>query len=546
MFARALATITFAAMIAAACAGTSDDAAQDEPAPTETTEQLVDDAVEPATTTAIEGESVDASARLTNTNVCELASDDEQPCVTVDPIQPDAELIELIDTIHDTGQPDFDFELYGNDQRTIIVDGIPYAQYWQLDNPENYVLHPMVVGRYVTLNARKNDFGPTPQRLIDTIGTPLPNGGVAFYYPNLYPLNRMSGPDYMYSAISQSELLAGFVRVDQLEGTDQSAQHLDAVLAALFYPHEEGGVDLAGVAQLELPLFRANPEIILNGWFHSLLHLDDYAQLYESDEVSSYINDNLDFFRANVGAWYDDDLKISLYSDTSPHRVILDPSEPGTDQDFRVLHDSRASEIGDYVVDLPYDLDGELGGFDSKISELVPSNQNLVATVTCSGLFDSFVVSDSPFTMSIRSGGYNPLRATPDAEGEWQEVTATFDEATGLHSAAVTTDGLICGYPTNFAKANGRNFYHIQHVVAMLLLAESPIVADPEMRQFLRDTASAWYRDIEAFEPMPIDGFESPQTVLEGMNRGKAIVAEPSAAALFERAGIELFPEHQG
>ena len=127
---------------------------------------------------------------------------------------------------------------------------------------------------------------------IRKVGIELPNGGLAFYYPNHYPLNRMRGPDLVYSAISQSEILAGFLKLYQQSDTDASKLVLDRVKQAMFFNHLDGGIDL-GVAQLELPLFRSNPEIILNGWLHALLQLNDYAIVMNDSEIASYVENNL-------------------------------------------------------------------------------------------------------------------------------------------------------------------------------------------------------------------------------------------------------------
>lgn len=47
------------------------------------------------------------------------------------------------------GEESFDFLLYRNDQGTIIHNRLPYARYWQLEDQEAYVYHPMVLGRYL-------------------------------------------------------------------------------------------------------------------------------------------------------------------------------------------------------------------------------------------------------------------------------------------------------------------------------------------------------------------------------------------------------------
>lgn len=173
---------------------------------------------------------------------CTADGDPNDRCLSVEPFQPDEATVLQLDRIFETDQPDLELEGYGNGHPSIVIDGIPYSQYWQLDDPSQYVLHPMMVGRYVFNNADSPTINETTDALFERVASELPNdGGTAFYYPNRYPLSRMSGPDYMYSAISQSELLAGFMRVDQLQKTPESSAQLAEVLDALFFPYEEGG-----------------------------------------------------------------------------------------------------------------------------------------------------------------------------------------------------------------------------------------------------------------------------------------------------------------
>jgi hypothetical protein len=124
------------------------------------------------------------------------------------PFQPTEHDMRATIGIYDTGQGDFEFSMYGNNQSTIIVNGVPFARYWQLEDPNQYVFHPMVWGRYVFNNADNPDFRKNLPSISEQIGVSLPNGGLTFYYPNHYPLNRMRGPEIIYSAISQSEILA--------------------------------------------------------------------------------------------------------------------------------------------------------------------------------------------------------------------------------------------------------------------------------------------------------------------------------------------------
>ncbi len=467
-------------------------------------------------------------------------------CIQVVPAQPPADQLQVLDRVFDTGDSDFEFTMYGNSQATIVVDDIPYAQYWQLDDPSQYVLHPMVVGRYLFNNADRVGADNLVPSIISRIGTRLPNGGLAFYYPNRYPLNRMRGPDYMYSAISQSEILAGFMLMDQIEQSSESRERLDAVLEALFFGHSDGGVNLAGVAQLELPLFRSNPEVILNGWLHSLLHLNDYASVYGDAAVSAYVQGNLRFFADNAEVWYDEARSISRYSDTSPQRVILAPDSGVDGFEAQVVYVSTVPELSNYLVPLPVDLDDELGGFDDRIVGLNSESGLITASVNCSGLFRTFVIGNDGFDLRVKDGGYDPVRASSSGEGSWHSRAAIESDVPGMFAGELSLDGeeLICGFPTNFAKANGKNFYHIQHVVALLYLAQYGEFEDDELKVELAQIAGKWYRNSEQFQYRSLEDFERPQTVLDAINRGKLVIQVSDAESLFSRSGIDIFEAH--
>ena len=93
----------------------------------------------------------------------------------------------------------------------VLFNNIPYFRYWQLENKEAYAFHPSKLGgvfydlalegRYCKLNDVFKSTLPFAVR--------LPNGGLTWYYPKIYPLSRMVGPYPQTSAYSQSSLLAG-------------------------------------------------------------------------------------------------------------------------------------------------------------------------------------------------------------------------------------------------------------------------------------------------------------------------------------------------
>ena len=254
---------------------------------------------------------------------------------------------------------------------TIVVDGVPFSRYALLNDDNKYVFHASQFGMYVLSGVEDKNFRRNLVVLTNRLGIELPNGGTAFYYPNNYPLNRMRGPELIYSAYSQASILQGYLPNHILQNNADSQALLNRVLRAMFFPYEEGGIDL-GVAQLELPLYRSNPEIILNGWLYALLALFDYAHVMAEPLVAQYVRRNLEFFADNNEVWYDDNHNISRYSDTSPHRIHLRVSS--VNQSFGVIYRSKVSELRHYLVKPVLDLENKYSAFDVRLNHLGAGN----------------------------------------------------------------------------------------------------------------------------------------------------------------------------
>ena len=451
-------------------------------------------------------------------------------CVTPSPFQPSLSDMRLVSRLVDTDDDAIEFERHERFRALVIVDGVPYYRYWLLDEESHHVFHPMRYGRYVLHSA---EYGELHAQLLDTAqrtGIELPNGGLAFYYPNHYPLNRMRGPDLVYSAISQSEILAGFLRLYQRSGSDLSKSILDGVKRALFFDHLNGGVDL-GVALLELPLFRSNPEVILDGWLHALLHLNDYAVLMNDPKVASYVEESLDFFADNHSVWYDEQRSISRYSDTSPQRVVFVPTVE--DQKISVIYKARDSRLMHYSIEPVMDLKNEFSAFDVRVVSVNRGNAKRTVVVTCAGLFDTYVVSSEPFELSLRSNAYDPFRATPGAEGDWQTVQADLREEQYVVHVNVPEGELICGYPTNFARSHGKNYYHVYHIVALQYLAKHSSYDNEELNVRLSSIAYSWWHRTKDFTRAELL-FEEPQVVLNRINGGKVLTQATDVNSLLD------------
>ena len=159
-------------------------------------------------------------------------------------------------------------------------------------------------------------------------------------------------------------------------------------------------------------------------------------------------------------------------------------------------------------------------------------------TLSCSGFFDSVLVSDSPFKMKIRSGGYSPTSSSPTNDGDWHYLISEPILEQNLHKIVLPNEKLICGYPTNFSKANNKNFYHMQHIVALLYLANYPSFTDNNLTNRLKEIAKEWYQNTKNFKYRKLDDFENPQAVLSSINRGKFIVQINDANALFNQSDV--------
>lgn len=453
-----------------------------------------------------------AELRDTATAIC-----GPQSIRTINPYQPPPEDVSFISQKRVAGGETDDLQFYGNNQSNALVEGIPFSRYWQAEDKENYVFHPMVWGRYVFNSAEDRNFANSLRAKTDRVGARLPNGAIAFYYPNHYPLARMMGPELVYSCISQSEALAGYTRAERSHPDLELEALTDAVCDGLFLPHHLGGVDL-GVAQLEIPLFRANPEIILNGWLHALFNLTDFAIVREDERVAAYVERNLRFFVDHHHLWYDEERHISRYSETCPIRVTLRPERP--DQSFQTVYRSRVRELDCYAFPLAEDFEKRLGGYDNRIVSRA-SNGVLTAVTTISGLFDTFITSAEPFELRLRPGGYDPRRATPDGSGEWHALPSTVRNGVHAVELDLLNTELFRGYPTNFAKANGKNFYRVQHIVALGYIAQSAHFLSRDLFEECKVISQRWS---DSTDKTSYDRrFEEASYVLEKVNDGKIL-----------------------
>lgn len=426
-------------------------------------------------------------------------------------------------------------------QKYIINSGIPYYRYWQLKDKKAYVFHPMAFGRYLFNNGDEIFSDSISLKNITKVAYRLPEQtGLAYYYPEHYPLNRMLGPDIVYSAIGQSEILAAYLNVDSAYG--QREYFVKKSLSALIFDYYKGGTNLCNKALLEIPLFRSAPEIILNGWLHAMLHLNDYCRIYEDTLVENILRSNIDFFIQHNENWYDAGKNISLYSDMAPYKATIsfDDSVLVKERTVHIWYVSLEEGIRNQVVELHPNDTVKFGAYDNHIFAI--SGNSAKIYFNCSALFDTYITADEPFSVSFYTGSYDPVLSTPNSGGNKIILESNYSIDNGYH--LIDFNGLrsqlMQGYPTNFAKQNGKNYYHVHHIISLMYLGNFCYAIDEIKRLKLLEIAKRWYSRTTEFKYSDISQFESPQKVFNGIIKSKVIVDVETSDELFENSGIEI------
>lgn len=322
----------------------------------------------------------------------------------------------------------------------IIKNGIPYSLYWQGD--DDYRLHPMKIGRWLFYN---NDLDNLNNIL--KISKLLPNGGLSWYYPNDYKLNRMIGKTF-YSCISQSEFLSAFCLLYDNKLIDIGL--LNQVFDSFLYDGE-GGI-FYNDSLLELPLDRNYPEIILNGWLHAITRIIDYYKL--TGLQKEFLDKNLKKLSEILYKFDDEEHKLSKYSDMCPYKITILNSK-----NTYVLYDNN----------LKYDLNDKYSDciYDTQIVNIIDNKK--IAYVGISSNTKTILINDTEFTIIIDPGVYSLLKSLPINSGNKIEFNSQYDSNKNYHFIDINNDKLFKGYPTNFAKS-GFNFYHIQHIICLLII----------------------------------------------------------------------------
>ena len=386
--------------------------------------------------------------------------------------QPSDELVERISVVHKkTGADVLAAEIPGLERMdAVFVNDVPHFPYWQ-GNANEYVFHPMSYGRLLT----QLDCSAGAERYLKGLVSTahqLSDGGLLWYYPNVYKLSRFTGPNLLPSAIGQGQILGGVVSLTKRCGTDLH-DLARRIFKGLAYPYYNGGLNLEGRALLEIPLFHSAPEIVLNGWIHSLFFLKNYADHTGDRQARALLRSNYAFLADTISDFHDERTGLSLYSDMVPYQVRL---EPGTDH-LQILYLPRKKHKGK-LRPLLFDLwPGSPPAGSPYDNHIVKTSASYtIAWVGCSQLYDTYLVSESgPFEASLQTGEYSPKRATPSRGGE--QISFSSKKMGPLHAVDLCSarERLFCGFPTNFSKLGYENYYHSYHVVALAcLLASAP------------------------------------------------------------------------
>jgi hypothetical protein len=456
---------------------------------------------------------------LTETAMAGSIADDLQRAVQIEAVQPSAALIEKIEHQPDPSAPNVrrlntftDTELPYRPDTVLMENNIPYYPYYALKDGSSHVLHPMALGRFLLKNAS----GTMAQAITEaavSVAHVLPNDGLAWYYPKHYRVARMLGKELKFSSISQGTIIAGLV------GLAKANNHIDARLArraflAMEWPFEKGGINLAGRAVLEMPSFSGPPEIILNGWIDALLHIRDYAEAVDDKEAMQFFQKNVEFLTEILPNFNAPEAKISRYSDLSPYRVKIRLADSKDVDSLRVLYRPKHSALEPILVPLKRTADSNnFSIYDNQI--LRQNGREATVWLSCSQLYETVILANSKSMMvELSKGSIERRQSTPGFAGDSLNLPGEpVDGST--QSASLSSDtGLICGYPTNFSKGGTTNYYHVYHVVGLMLLALGEGVEIPQKR-ILIEWALKWYDDMQQIqrdEGLPFEPFEDMLT----------------------------------
>ncbi len=459
--------------------------------------------------------------------------------VVIRPLQPPRMLIDQIERRVPVDDPNAlrpeDFTAEELPVRSIdarILDDLPYFHYYAMHDDEYYVVHPMRLGIFL----RRNADGTRAPALVEaavSIAHELPNGGLAWYYPRHYRVSRMLGHDLKYSNISQGALFAGLAAV-ALSHEEVDDGYARAAFQALSWPFEKGGVNLADRALLEMPSFAGPPEIILNGWIDTLLHLRDYAEAFEDEEALRAFTNHVAFLAEVLPNFDDRQAGISRYSDVSPYRVTVTLDRPRDMDSLAALYVPRMDELP--LVRVPIRTTPDPSNFSPYDNQIVrQQGRSADVWISCSQLYNTILVARSEkMTVRMNRGTIERFQSTPGHGGE-QLLLESEPHGAFRHVRFPPPRDLICGYPTNFSKDGRQNFYHVYHVVALLLLATDEHVNEAEQARLI-EWAMTWHDDMQRLAQREQLEFAGTQDVLNQIMDSRIVESDMTFEDLMQQA----------
>lgn len=462
--------------------------------------------------------------------------------VTIEGLQPPADLIERIEDRPSASEPgvlaatDYGEEEYPfRPKNALIKSGVPFYTYYALRDGSTHVLHPMAMGRFLLANAGGSRAGDLAEAT-RSFAHELPNGGLAWYYPRHYQVARMLGDKLKYSSISQGTIISGLTGMAAAGAAspDLAARAFDAML----WPFEKGGVNLAGRAVLEMPSFAGPPEIILNGWIDALIHIRDYAETSGNQKAMEFFRTNVAFLAKVLPNFDAPDVTISRYSDLSPYRVKVRLAEPADVASLQVLYRPRIEGLP--AIKVPLRVKGENEEISSYENHIARQNgREAFVWLSCSQLYDTVVAArSSEMTVQLGRGEYDRLATTPGTSGDAIPLESKDDN--GLRSVTFGADsGLICGFPTNFSKGGTHNYYHVYHIVGLMLVGMSDEIGEAD-RKTLLTWALKWKADMEHIQQTENLQFRALQDMVGDINANQSKVRYSSFDKLLSDSNAAL------
>lgn len=455
---------------------------------------------------------------VTSSNAAGVLLEESVP----EPFQPSDEIKASLNKIVAFSQSEDE----GTKPSFIVRDNLPYFPYKYLYNDDSFAFHPMRLGVFIKDQASDSQISN-----ILSIASRAANEGLVWFYPALYKNSRMQGPYWRYSCISQGTILAGFTK--RALNTDGDFSIARKVFKGMTLDYFEGGVNLENRALLEMPSYLGAPEIILNGWLDALIHVRDYAEASGDAEAKELLSRNLQFLAESLDHFDVPEEKISRYSDLCPYRIALRTANAGTPEyyvEYRPLHEGfrtmryKLRELTQETLSI---YDNQITGRNGSI---------LKATISASALYDTVILSSVPFEVTLTTGTMDLVASTPSATGRVIKVQSILTDK-GLHEAILdkNSEYLIRGYPTNFSKGNGVNFYHSYHVIALMPVAHS-IPMPESTRNKILSFAKKWKQYIVEKKLPDLYSFNDLEGIFNLIVKNRAITESINYSALEEWA----------